>query len=77
MADSSSDSVRNCDVMCRRVAPSARLSPISERRSMTLMTMTLAIPTPPTSSATAPRPSSSDVNAPSAAALASSASDGP
>ena len=40
------------------------------------MTMTFAIPTPPTSSATAPRPSSSDVNAPFAAAFASSASDG-
>ena len=38
--------------------------------------MTFAIPTPPTSSATAPRPSSSDVNAPFAAARASSASDG-
>ena len=62
--------------MWRRVAPSARRRPISERRSSTEMTMTLAIPTPPTSSATAPRPRNSEVNAPSAAARASSASDG-
>ncbi len=50
--------------MCRRVAPSARRSPISERRSSTEMTITFAMPTPPTSSATAPSPRNSEVNAP-------------
>ena len=73
---SRTDSVRNWVEMCRRVAPSARRSPISERRSSTEITITLAMPTPPTSSATAPRPSSSEVNAPFAAAFASSASEG-
>ena len=71
MAESSSDSVRNWLVMWRRVAPSARRRPISDLRSITLITITFAIPTPPTSNATAPSPSRSEVKAPSAAALAS------
>jgi hypothetical protein len=58
------------------VAPSARRNPISERRSGTEITITLAIPTPPTSSATAPRPRNNDVKAVLAAARASRASDG-
>ena len=62
--------------MWRRVAPSARRSPISERRSSTEITITLAIPTPPTSRATAPRPRNSAVNALLAAARAASASLG-
>ena len=47
----------------RRVAPRARRTPISARRSSTEMTITLAMPTPPTSRATAPRPSSRAVRA--------------
>ena len=62
--------------MCRFVAPSARRRPISERRSSTEMTITLAIPTPPTSSATAPSPRKSAVKASLTAARASSASEG-
>ena len=62
--------------MWRLVAPSARRTPISVRRSSTEITITLAMPTPPTRRATAPRPSSSAVSAWSVAARASSASDG-
>ena len=62
--------------MCPRVAPSARRSPISVRRSSTDISITLAMPTPPTMSATAPSPRNSAVNAVAAAARASSASDG-
>ena len=49
-------SERNCVRMLPFVAPSARRSPISLRRSRTEMTMMFATPTAPTSSATAPRP---------------------
>ena len=52
--------MRNWRPTWRRVAPSERRSPISERRSSTEMTITFAIPTPPTSSATAPSPRKSD-----------------
>ena len=69
-------SVRNCLRMCARVAPSARRRPISLRRSITAITITLAMPIPPTSRATAPRPRNSDVNAVLAASSAASASDG-
>ena len=48
--------------MWRRVAPRARRTPISVRRSSTEMTITLAMPTPPTSRATPPRPSSRAVS---------------
>ena len=43
---SSTDSTRNWVRTWRRVAPSARRTPISARRSSTEMTMTLAMPTP-------------------------------
>ena len=59
-----------------RVAPSARRSPISERRSSTDMSMMLATPTPATNRATAASPRNSEVKAPAAAARAASASDG-
>ncbi len=59
----SSDSARNWTPTWPRVAPRARRRPISERRSSTEITITLAIPTPPTSRATAPSPSSSAVKA--------------
>src|SRR6266566_3600654 len=58
------------------VAPRARRSPISERRSSTEMTMMLATPTVPTSSATAPRPRNRVSNAPLASAWAVSAAEG-
>ena len=58
------------------VAPSARRRPISLRRSITAMTITLAMPMPPTSSATAPSPRNSDVNACWPRPRAASASDG-
>ena len=58
------------------VAPRARRSPISERRSSTEMTMMLATPTAPTSSATAPRPRNSASKAPWASAWATSAAEG-
>jgi hypothetical protein len=59
-----------------RVAPSARRSPISERRSSTEMTMMLATPIAPTKSATAPRPRNRVSRAPLAAAAAVSAAEG-
>ena len=74
--DRSSASARNCSATWRRVAPSARRRPISERRSRTEMTMTLAMPTPPTRRATAPRPRSSPLYAPLAATSALRMSDG-
>ena len=52
------------------MAPNARLTPISVRRSNTEITITLAIPMPPTSRATAPNPSSRPVNAASLISLA-------
>jgi hypothetical protein len=55
------------------IAPSARRSSISERRSRTEMTMMLATPTEPTSRATAPRPRNRPLNAPWACALRGSA----
>ena len=69
-------SERNWVRICPRVAPSARLSPISERRSSTLMTMMFATPTAPTSSATAPSPRNRPLNAPWASARAVSVADG-
>src|SRR2546423_14124701 len=54
--DSRMASARNWVRIWPRVAPSARRSPISERRSSTEMTMMLATPIAPTSSATAPSP---------------------
>ena len=72
----STASARNCSATWRRVAPRARRRPISERRSRTEMTMTLAIPTLPTRRATAPRPSSSPLYAPLAATSAFRMSDG-
>ena len=62
--------------MWPRVAPSARRSPISLRRSSTEMTMMLATPIAPTSSATAPSPRNRVLNAPLASAWATSAEDG-
>ena len=59
-----------------RARPSARRRPISERRSSTEMTITLAMPTPPTSSATAPRPRNTAVSVLWASARACSASEG-
>ena len=73
---SSIDSTRNCIRMCLRVAPRARRTPISVRRSSTDITMMLAMATPATRRATAPRPMSSPVRAWSAARLASRASAG-
>src|SRR6266542_5796143 len=76
VADSSSDSPRNCATTWRRAAPSARRRPISDRRSRTEITMTLAMPTPPTSSATAPSPRNRVVSDSLAAARACNASEG-
>ena len=67
---------RNWMRMWPLVAPSARRSPISLRRSRTEMTMMLATPTAPTSSATAPRPRNRVLNAPLASAWAVSAAEG-
>ena len=39
---------RNCTTMSRRVAPTARRTPISRVRSRTVTSMTLATPMPPT-----------------------------
>src|SRR6516162_7365364 len=74
--DSSNASSRNWLPMCPRVAPSARRSPISRRRSMTEITMTLAMPSPPARMATAPSPSSSVVPEFCTSRRAASASDG-
>src|SRR5580765_2592978 len=49
-------SVRNWMRMCPLVAPRARRSPISERRSRTPISMTLPTPMAPTRRETAPRP---------------------
>ena len=75
-AASSSASPKNCPAIAPRVAPSARRRPISERRSMTAMSITFAMPSAPTASATSASPRNSAVNAVAAAALASIASDG-
>ena len=48
--------------MCPRVAPRARRTPISVRRSSTPITMTFAMPMPPTSRATPPSPRSRAVS---------------
>ena len=69
-------SVRNWMRMCPLVAPSARRSPISERRSSTEMSMTLPTPMAPTSRETAPRPRNRLFSAPLASARATSASEG-
>lgn len=53
MAASTSASPKNWPAMWRLVAPRDRRRPISPRRSITEMTMTLAKPTPPTSNTTA------------------------
>ena len=62
--------------MWLRMAPRARLRPISRRRSSTEMIMVLATPIPPTSRAIDPTPASRLVKAWSAAFLAASASEG-
>jgi len=46
-------SIKNCSVMCRRFAPSARRMPISFVRSVTVASMMFMIPIPPTTSANA------------------------
>ena len=54
---SAEDSAKNCAVMSRRLAPSARRIPISRMRSVTLVSIMFIMPMPPTSSemlATAP-----------------------
>ena len=58
------------------MAPRARLSPISRRRSSTEMIMVLATPIPPTTRAIEPTPVNRLVKALSAAFLAASASEG-
>jgi hypothetical protein len=75
-SDSMTASARNWIRICPLVAPSARRSPISWRRSSTEMTMMLATPIAPTRSATAPRPGNSVSSAPLASAAAVSAADG-
>ncbi len=62
--------------MWRLVAPRARRTPISDRRSSTETTIMLAIPMPPTSRATPPRPSSRAVSVSSTASRAARASEG-
>ena len=42
-------SVRNCSVMSRPRAPSARRTPISRMRSVTLVSIMFMMPMPPTS----------------------------
>jgi hypothetical protein len=69
-------SARNWIRMWPLVAPRARRSPISERRSKTEISMMLATPTAPTSSETAPRPRNRLFSAPLALARATSASEG-
>ena len=48
--DSVIDSVRTCDMMSRRLAPSALRRPISRVRSLTTISMMFMITMPPTSS---------------------------
>ena len=62
--------------MWARVAPRARRRPISGRRSITAISITLAMPRAATPSATAARPRNSVVKVVAAAARASIASDG-
>ena len=69
-------SARNWTRMWPLVAPRARRSPISDRRSRTEMIMMLATPTAPTSSATAPRPKKRPSKAPWASAWATRAAEG-
>ncbi len=49
-SDSVIDSVRTCDMMSRRFAPSALRRPISRVRSLTTISMMFMITMPPTSS---------------------------
>ena len=76
IAASMIDSATNCAATWRRVAPSARRTPISVRRSSTEITIRLAMPIAPTTSATPPRPRKSAVDEPATATRAASASDG-
>ncbi len=69
-------SVRNWMRTCPLVAPNARRSPISERRSSTEISMRLPMQMAPTSRETAPRPRKRLFSAPSASACATSASEG-
>src|SRR5262249_13957778 len=76
MPERISASVRNRAPTWRRVAPNARRSPISLRRSSTAMIMTLAIPTAPTTRAMLPKARKSPVSAPCVAARAARTSEG-
>ena len=53
--DSNADSIRNCHSTSRRRAPIAMRVPISLVRSVTLITITLAMPMPPMIKLTAAR----------------------
>jgi hypothetical protein len=58
-SDNVTDSVRTCDMMSRRLAPSALRSPISRVRSLTTINMMFMITMPPTSSDNPTMPTSS------------------
>ena len=57
--DSVIDSVSTCDMMSRRLAPSALRRPISRVRSLTTISMMFMITMPPTSSDRPTMPTSS------------------
>ena len=48
IVDRATDSMRNCQMMCRRLAPSALRRPISAVRSLTTISMMFMITMPPT-----------------------------
>ena len=50
VTQSVADSMRNCRVISPRVAPSARRTPISRMRSVTLVSIMFMMPMPPTTS---------------------------
>ena len=58
-SDSVIDSVSTCDMMSRRLAPSALRRPISRVRSLTTISMMFMITMPPTSSDSPTMPTSS------------------
>ena len=58
VSDSVIDSVSTCDMMSRRLAPSALRRPISRVRSLTTISMMFMITMPPTTSDRATMPTS-------------------
>ncbi len=64
IAETAAASIRNCVMIVRRFAPSARRIPISRVRSRTETSMMFMIPMPPTRSVISPTPIATPKSAP-------------